>query len=69
MQRYLQLAPELKVRIEGHCDDRGSDEYNLSLGERRAQSVKAFLVSLGIEPQRLKTISYGEEMPLDTARQ
>ncbi len=63
----LQLAPDLKVSIEGHCDDRGSDEYNLSLGERRAQSVRAYLVSLGIEPQRLKTISYGEEMPLDTA--
>ena len=63
----LQLDPELKVRIEGHCDDRGSDEYNLSLGERRAQSVRAYLVSLGIAPQRLKTISYGEENPLDTA--
>ncbi len=63
----LQLAPELLVSIEGHCDDRGSDEYNLSLGERRAQSVRAYLVSLGIEAQRLKTISYGEEKPLDTA--
>jgi len=63
----LQLDPELKVSIEGHCDDRGSDEYNLSLGERRAQSVRAYLVSLGIEPQRLTTISYGEEKPLDTA--
>jgi peptidoglycan-associated lipoprotein len=63
----LQLAPELKVSIEGHCDDRGSDEYNLSLGERRAQSVRTYLVSLGIAPQRLKTISYGEEKPLDTA--
>ena len=63
----LQLAPELKVSIEGHCDDRGSDEYNLSLGERRAQSVRAYLVSLGIAAQRLKTISYGEEKPLDTA--
>jgi len=63
----LQLAPDSKVSIEGHCDDRGSDEYNLSLGERRAQSVKVYLVSLGIAPQRLKTISYGEEKPLDTA--
>jgi peptidoglycan-associated lipoprotein len=63
----LQLDPELKVSIEGHCDDRGSDEYNLSLGERRAQSVRAYLVSLGIAPQRLKTISYGEEKPLDMA--
>ena len=63
----LELAPELKVSIEGHCDARGSDEYNLSLGERRAQSVRTYLVSLGIAPQRLKTISYGEEKPLDTA--
>ena len=63
----LQLVPELMVRIEGHCDDRGSDEYNLSLGERRAQSVRTYLVSLGIAPQRLKTISYGEEKPLDPA--
>jgi peptidoglycan-associated lipoprotein len=63
----LQTSPELKVRIEGHCDNRGSDEYNLALGERRAQSVQAFLVSLGVAPERLVTISYGEEMPIDTA--
>lgn len=61
----LQIAPALKVSIEGHCDDRGSDEYNLALGERRAQTVRAYLVSLGIAPERLVTISYGEEMPVE----
>lgn len=59
----LQTAPDLRVTIEGHCDDRGSDEYNLALGERRAQAVRNFLVSLGVDPERMETISYGEEMP------
>ncbi len=59
----LQTAPDQKVSIEGHCDDRGSDEYNLALGERRAQTVRSYLVSLGISPERLATISYGEERP------
>ena len=62
----LQTAPELRVSIEGHCDDRGSDEYNLALGERRARAVRNFLVSLGVAPERLETISYGEEMPVDS---
>jgi peptidoglycan-associated lipoprotein len=61
----LQTVPKLKVRIEGHCDNRGSDEYNLVLGERRAQSVRAYLVSLGIAPERLVTISFGEEKPIE----
>ncbi len=51
------------VQIEGHCDERGSIEYNLALGERRAQSVKNYLVQLGVDPARLSTISYGEEKP------
>jgi peptidoglycan-associated lipoprotein len=55
----------IKVIIEGHCDERGSREYNLALGERRAVSVKNYLSSLGIEDKRMKTISYGEERPLD----
>ena len=58
----LLTVPDVKARIEGHCDNRGSDEYNLALGERRAQSVRTYLVSLGIAPERLETISYGEEM-------
>jgi len=57
--------PELTVTIEGHCDDRGSDEYNLALGERRAQAAKEYLVSLGVPTERLQVISYGEEQPLD----
>lgn len=63
----LQTVPTFKISIEGHCDDRGSDEYNLALGEHRAQSVKTFMVSLGIEPERLETISYGEDKPIDEA--
>ena len=52
------------VQIEGHCDNRGSVEYNLALGERRAKSVKNYLVSLGVDGKRLTIISYGEEKPL-----
>lgn len=52
------------VQIEGHCDERGTIEYNLALGERRAQSVKNFLTQLGVEGARLSTISYGEEKPV-----
>ena len=52
------------VQIEGHCDERGTVEYNLALGERRAQSVKNFLSQLGVEGSRLSTISYGEEKPV-----
>lgn len=57
--------PNLKIQIEGHCDERGTAEYNLALGERRANSTKKYLVSLGIPADRLSTISYGKEMPLD----
>jgi peptidoglycan-associated lipoprotein len=65
---YLKENPQIKVLIEGHCDERGSDEYNLALGEKRAQAVKNYLVSLGVEPGRLSVISYGEELPLDPGR-
>ena len=54
-----------KIQIEGHCDERGTVEYNLALGERRANSTKKYLLSLGISPDRISTISYGEERPLD----
>ena len=54
------------MTIGGHCDERGTNEYNLALGERRAESAKNFLVSLGVNASRLKTISYGEEKPVDT---
>ncbi len=49
--------------IEGHCDERGTEEYNLALGDRRAQAVKAYLVQLGVDPNRMETISFGEERP------
>lgn len=55
----------VSVTIEGHCDERGTNEYNLALGEKRAESAKSFLVNLGINSSRLKTISYGEEKPAD----
>jgi peptidoglycan-associated lipoprotein len=57
--------PNLKIQIEGHCDERGTAEYNLALGERRANSIKKQLVSLGVPAERLSVISYGKEMPLD----
>jgi peptidoglycan-associated lipoprotein len=53
------------VTIEGHCDERGTAEYNLALGERRAVAVKTYLVSLGIAPDRVRTVSYGKEFPFD----
>lgn len=61
----LKKFPNVKIQIEGHCDERGTNEYNLALGERRANSAKNYLVSLGISPERLSTISYGEERPVD----
>ena len=60
---HLKASQNAVVQIEGHCDERGSIEYNLALGERRAQSVKNYLVQLGVDPARLSTISYGEEKP------
>ena len=61
---YLKDNPNINIRIEGNCDERGTNEYNLALGERRANSAKEFLLSLGISPDRIDTISYGEERPL-----
>lgn len=61
----LKKFPAVKIQIEGHCDERGTSEYNLALGESRASSVKRYLVSLGVDQKRISTISYGEERPLD----
>ncbi len=61
--QWLAAHPQAKIQIEGHCDERGTEEYNLALGERRAKSVMNFLVNLGISPSRLSFISYGEEKP------
>ncbi len=63
----LKKFPNVKIQIEGHCDERGTHEYNLALGERRADSAKKYLISLGIAPARISTISYGEEKPFDPA--
>lgn len=54
-----------KVRLEGHCDERGSDEYNLALGEKRARAAQSYLSTLGVSPERLSVISYGKEKPAD----
>ena len=64
---WLKKNGNVKIQIEGHCDSRGSIEYNLALGERRANSVKAYLSSLGIAGSRMNTISYGKEKPLITS--
>ncbi len=62
---WLKKFPSVKVLIEGHCDERGTEEYNLALGERRAKATFDYLVSLGISPDRMKIISYGKSQPLD----
>jgi peptidoglycan-associated lipoprotein len=64
---WLRKNPSYSVWIEGHCDERGTNEYNLALGERRAHAAKKFLAALGVSAGRIKTISYGEERPADTA--
>ena len=61
---WLRRYPNVTVTIEGHCDERGTREYNLALGERRAQAVKNVLVALGIPASRITTISYGKERPI-----
>ena len=65
--QFLRSYPQVKVLIEGHCDERGSTEYNLALGDRRATAAKAFLTSLGISADRMETVSYGKERPFCTA--
>ncbi len=65
--QMLKMSPHVKIIAEGHCDERGTDEYNLALGERRARSVVDFLVSLGIPAQNFSTVSYGSELPVDPA--
>lgn len=61
---FLKSNPSVEVQVEGHCDERGGREYNLSLGESRAKSVKNYLSALGISTSRVKTISYGKERPI-----
>lgn len=61
---YLRANPAVRATVEGHCDDRGTDAYNIGLGERRAESVKEFLVALGVGTDRLSTVSYGKGRPV-----
>jgi peptidoglycan-associated lipoprotein len=65
--QFLRSNPQVKVVLEGHCDERGSTEYNLLLGDRRAAAAKQFLVSLGISADRIETVSYGKERPFCSA--
>src|SRR5882672_8232111 len=60
---FLKRYPSIRATIEGHCDERGSTEYNLGLGDRRASAVKQYLVSLGVSADRLSTVSFGKEKP------
>lgn len=62
---FLKNNPEVRVRIEGNCDERGTNEYNMALGQRRALSGKQYMVNLGVEESRLDTISYGEERSIN----
>ena len=62
---WLQGRREMKVTVEGHCDERGTVEYNLALGEQRARAARDYLVSLGVAAERLRVVSYGKERPLD----
>lgn len=64
---WLKANPKVKILVEGHCDERGTIEYNLALGQKRATSVRNYLISLGIKAERINSISYGEEKPLDPA--
>jgi peptidoglycan-associated lipoprotein len=62
---WLQRYPAVRVRIEGNCDERGTREYNLALGARRANAVREFLMAHGVAPSRIETVSYGKERPID----
>ena len=62
---WLQEYPETRIKIAGNCDERGTREYNFALGARRAEAARAYLVSLGVDANRIETVSYGKERPLD----
>ena len=63
---WLKARPAAKVTVEGHCDERGTVEYNLALGDKRAHAVRDYLVSLGVPADRLQAVSYGKERPMDS---
>jgi peptidoglycan-associated lipoprotein len=62
---YLKQNKEIKIAAEGHCDERGTVEYNLALGQKRAEAVKAYLVKMGVDGSRIRAISFGKEVPVD----
>ena len=62
---WLRQHPEFRIRIEGHCDERGTEQYNLALGDRRADTAASYLATLGVERSRIETVSYGEERPFE----
>jgi peptidoglycan-associated lipoprotein len=62
---WISKNPTAKIRIEGNCDERGTNEYNMALGERRANTAKQYLLNLGVSADRLTMVSYGEEKPMD----
>jgi peptidoglycan-associated lipoprotein len=62
---WLKKNPQYNLLIEGHCDERGTEQYNLALGDRRANSAKEYIVALGVDASRIRTVSYGEERPFD----
>ena len=64
---WLKRFPAVTITVEGHTDERGTREYNLALGERRANSVRDYMIALGVDQNRVKTISYGKERPVDPA--
>ena len=61
--QWLKTYPNLKITVEGHCDERGTREYNLALGEKRAMSVRNYLIAMGVDASRIQTVSYGKERP------
>lgn len=62
---WLRSHPELRIRVEGHCDERGTEQYNLALGDRRAATAASYLSTLGVDSSRIETVSYGEERPFE----
>ncbi|MEX5538951.1 OmpA family protein, partial [Pseudomonas syringae] len=65
--QFLQANPTSHVALTGHTDERGTREYNMALGERRAKAVQSYLVSIGVAPNQLEAVSYGKEMPINPA--
>jgi peptidoglycan-associated lipoprotein len=62
---WLRSHPEFRIRIEGHCDERGTEQYNLALGDRRAETAAAYLATLGVDRSRIETVSYGDQRPFE----